>query len=195
MRPRAETACVGNYSEIEVAECHFSSFHLLSTLVAIFTPTSPSSYPRPLFEGRLTPPTCPWEPNGSIHRSRDPQQSLAPDPIHPMRQIQHLELLSTGAAAISLNEVIDWKPHPIFLSDPEWRLFFLLYACSMACGTASCGDSLIQELWSILSLTLGAFPGNIVYQPTPRSGKRSQSRSLEQMPLIYVSLLGSPGDI
>lgn len=106
---RAETACVGNYSEIEVAECHFSSFHLLSTLVAIFTPTSPSSYPRPLFEGRLTPPTCPWEHNGSIHRSRDPQQSLAPDPIHPMRQIQHLELLSTGAAAISL--VIDRNPH------------------------------------------------------------------------------------
>ena len=68
---------------------------------------------------------------------------------------------------------------PDFLVTPERGLFFfrIMHACSTACGTASCGDLLIQEFWYILCLTFGAFPGNIVYQPAPRSGKRSQGVS------------------
>ena len=65
----------------------------------------------------------------------------------------------------------------------------------MACGTASCGDLLIQELWSILSLTLGAFPGKYCIPTHPAIGEAiSRSLcSLKQMPLSYASLLGSQG--
>ena len=61
----------------------------------------------------------------------------------------------------------------------------------MACGTASCGDLLIQELWSILSVTLGVFPRKYRLPTLPAIGEAISKSlcSLEQMPLSYVSLL------
>ena len=65
----------------------------------------------------------------------------------------------------------------------------LLESC-MVCGMASCGDLLIQESWSILSVTLAAFPGKYRLPTHPAIGEAiSESLcSLEQMPLSYVSL-------
>jgi hypothetical protein len=72
----------------------------------------------------------------------------------------------------------------------DW-FFGILHACSMACGTASCRDLLIQELWSILSLTLGVFPGKYCLPTHPKIGQ-AISRNLCS-PLSYVSFFGSQG--
>ena len=79
---------------------------------------------------------------------------------------------------------------PDFLVRPGMGIVFfgILHACSMTCGTASCGDLLIQESWSILSLTLGAFPGKYCLPTHPAIGE-AISRSLCSNRCLWAMLV------